>query len=253
MDDKDIVNLYWKRDEAAIKISQEKYGVYLKNIAINILHSTEDSEECVNDTWLRAWNSIPPQKPNRLALYFGKITRNLAIDRYRKEKSQKYNAGETWLAVWNDIPPQRPNVFKMFLARITRNLAINVLKANKARKRSACEGGLVLEELAECVSDGRDIARELEAKELESAIGTFVAGLPEWEGDIFIRRYFYVEKIKDIALEYKIKSHNVTMILQRTRTKLKEYLIKEGYGGAPYLLLSPLNVEVKNEMFQEKS
>lgn len=99
MDDKDIVNLYWKRDEAAIKISQEKYGVYLKNIAINILHSTEDSEECVNDTWLRAWNSIPPQKPNRLALYFGKITRNLAIDRYRKEKSQKYNAGETVLCL----------------------------------------------------------------------------------------------------------------------------------------------------------
>ena len=99
MNDKDIVDLYWSRDEAAIKISQDKYGGYCRSIAVNILHSPEDSEECVNDTWLRAWNSIPPQKPNRLALYFGRITRNLAIDRFRKEKSKKYNGGETVLCL----------------------------------------------------------------------------------------------------------------------------------------------------------
>ena len=154
---------------------------------------------------------------------------SIAFNILNNKEDSEESVNDTWLAVWNDIPPQRPNIFKLFLARITRNLAINVLKAKKTRKRSAGEGGLVLEELSECVSDGRDIAGELEAKELESAIGTFVAGLPEREGDIFIRRYFYVEKVKDIALEYKIKSHNVTMILQRTRTKLKEYLIKEGY------------------------
>lgn len=184
MDDREIIEMYWKRDQKAIYYTSQKYEGYCYSIVYNILKNKEDSEESVNDTWL---------------------------------------------AVWNDIPPKRPNVFRMFLARITRNRAINVLKAKVAVKRRGGEGVLVLEELSECVSDGRDIAGELEAKELERAIGTFVAGLPEREGDIFIRRYFYVEKVKNIAFQYKFKGHNVTEILRRTRAKLKEYLIKEGF------------------------
>ncbi|MCR5274235.1 MAG: RNA polymerase subunit sigma-70, partial [Clostridiales bacterium] len=94
MEDKSIIELYFQRDEKAIKESQNKYGSYCRAIAHNILHSKEDTEECVNDTWLRSWNSMPPDKPNRLSVYFGRITRNLAIDRYRKERSMKHGGGQ---------------------------------------------------------------------------------------------------------------------------------------------------------------
>ena len=80
MEDLHIIELYWQRNESAIKESQMKYGGYCSTIANNILHSSEDTEECVNDTWFRAWNTMPPEKPNRLAVFLGRITRNLAID-----------------------------------------------------------------------------------------------------------------------------------------------------------------------------
>lgn len=99
MEDNKIIELYWQRDESAIRECQIKYGAYCGTIANNILCSAEDSEECVNDTWLRVWNVIPPQKPSRLSVFLGKITRNLAIDKYRKGNSQKYGGGQTALCL----------------------------------------------------------------------------------------------------------------------------------------------------------
>ncbi|MBQ4122084.1 MAG: sigma-70 family RNA polymerase sigma factor [Clostridia bacterium] len=81
MKDDQIVALFWERSQDAITESEAKYGNYCHAIAYNILSLREDAEECVNDTWLAAWQSIPPQKPKLLSSFFGKITRNLAIDR----------------------------------------------------------------------------------------------------------------------------------------------------------------------------
>ncbi len=94
MDDNTIINLYFQRSEIAVSESDKKYGAYCHTIANNILHSVQDSEECVNDTWVRAWYTIPPEKPARLSVFFGKITRNLAIDRWRKAKSEKLGGGQ---------------------------------------------------------------------------------------------------------------------------------------------------------------
>lgn len=88
LSDADIVALYLARDESAIEHTARIYGHYCLSVAMNILNSPPDAEECVNDTWLRTWNSIPPQKPTVLRLFLGKITRNLAIDRYRQRKTQ---------------------------------------------------------------------------------------------------------------------------------------------------------------------
>ncbi len=99
MEDNIIIELYWQRNEAAIDESRSKYGRYCRKIADNILHSEEDSEECVNDTWLRAWDSIPPERPSVLSSFFGRITRNLAIDRFRRERSGKYGGGQTALCL----------------------------------------------------------------------------------------------------------------------------------------------------------
>lgn len=86
MDDHEIIELYGQRDEAALLQSQETYGAYCFAIAFNILTDREDAEECVNDTWLRAWNAIPPQQPGRLSAFFARITRNLALDRYAAQR-----------------------------------------------------------------------------------------------------------------------------------------------------------------------
>ena len=83
MEDQAIIALYWSRDPRAIDHSSRKYGAYLFTVAQRILQSREDSEECVNDTWLRAWNGMPPQRPDILRMFFAKITRNLAFDRYK--------------------------------------------------------------------------------------------------------------------------------------------------------------------------
>ena len=94
MEDTEILDLYWKRDERAIAETQNAYGSYCHSIAWRILYDREDADECVNDTWLRAWNAIPPGRPGRLALFLGTITRNLSIDRWKRRKSMKRGKGE---------------------------------------------------------------------------------------------------------------------------------------------------------------
>ena len=99
MEDKDIVKLYWERDPDAIKETASKYGVYCRVIARNILGNQEDAEECVNDTYLKAWNSIPPNSPNVLSAYLGKITRNLSFNRFRQKCADKRGEGEIELVL----------------------------------------------------------------------------------------------------------------------------------------------------------
>ena len=95
MEDYEIVELFWERNESGILHMEEKYGNYCMSIAINVLASLEDAEECVNDTYLKAWNSIPPHKPEFLSTFLGKIVRNLSFDRYRNRTAKKRGGGET--------------------------------------------------------------------------------------------------------------------------------------------------------------
>ena len=184
MEDSRIVELYWQKNADAIKETDSKYGAYCFAIADNILHNKEDSEECVNDTWLNAWNAMPPQKPTKL---------------------------------------------QMFLAKITRNISFNRFNARSAEKRGGGEIVLVLDELAECLASESDVASEFEARELGRCIRSFVRSLPEREGNVFLRRYFFTDSVAQIARKYGLTENNVMVILSRTRTKLKTYLIKEGF------------------------
>ena len=99
MEDQKIVELYWNRDEAAIQETDRKYGRYLLKVAYNILADTQDSEEGVNDTYLHAWNSMPPQKPGVLSSYLAKITRRVSIDIFRRKNREKRKASEYALSL----------------------------------------------------------------------------------------------------------------------------------------------------------
>lgn len=99
MQDQDIIELYFARNEQAIAESSNKYSYYCTSIALGILQNMQDAEECVNDTWLRAWNSIPPAKPDHLQLYLGGITRHLSLDRFRRQRAAKRGGSELVLAL----------------------------------------------------------------------------------------------------------------------------------------------------------
>ena len=183
MEDEQIIDLFFQRDQGALRETERKYNRYLYAVAHRILGNHEDSEECVNDALLSAWNSIPPH---------------------------------------------RPTVFRMFMARFVRNHAINKRKASLTDKRGGGEVALAIEELEECLPGNSDTEAAVLAEELSEMIRAFVRGLPEREGDAFTRRYFFTESVKEIAEGYGMTQNNVSVMLNRTRKKLKEHLTKEG-------------------------
>lgn len=99
MDDNVIVQMYWDRNEEALSATAKKYGSYCFSIAKNIVGNNEDAEECVNDTYLQTWNSIPDNKPKMLSTYLGKITRNLSFNRYKRNNAEKRGGGQIGLVL----------------------------------------------------------------------------------------------------------------------------------------------------------
>jgi RNA polymerase sigma-70 factor (ECF subfamily) len=120
MEDIQIIDLYWARDEGAIAASDEKYGWLCRNLSQNILDSREDAEECVNDTWHKAWDTMPPQRPGSLRAYLAKITRNLSIDRWRAKRAEKRGRGmDVLLEELEESLPAAPSAEELTEARET--------------------------------------------------------------------------------------------------------------------------------------
>ena len=183
MDDKQIIELYNERSETAISETAEKYGKYCYTIAYHILYNEQDSEECVSDTYLKTWETIPPQYPNKLSAFLGKITRNLALNRHRYYIREKRGYGQVVLA---------------------------------------------LEELQECIPDSNKVEQAIEDKYLIEVLNRFLYDLPVEKRMIFLRRYWYLSSIQEIARDYEISESKVKMTLLRVRNKLKQILEKEG-------------------------
>ena len=99
MQDNLIIDLFFERNEQAIAETQQKYGSYCKSIAMNVLRDESDSDECVNDTYLAAWNSIPPNRPERLGAYLARLTRNISINRYKSRTTERRGGGEFALSL----------------------------------------------------------------------------------------------------------------------------------------------------------
>ena len=182
MEDTEIIDLYWQRDQRAIDETHGKYGGFLAGIAWNILRSHSDAEECVNDTWHRAWNTMPPQRPNSLRAYLCRIVRNLSIDRWR----QRYSA-----------------------------------------KRGGGMEALVLE-LEECVPAVPSAEEQWEAQEVARAVERWLQALDEEERDLFLRRYWCGEAVKELAAGLGCSSNGLAQRLRRLRQSLRQALEKEG-------------------------
>ena len=182
MEDGQIIELYWKREEGAIRETETKYGGRLNALSCRIVGTREDAQECVSDTWLRAWNVIPPQHPQFLSAFFARITRNLALNRY----------------AWDH-----------------------------AQKRGGDVLCMPLEELSECVGlCGGDTASD---ERLSEILDRFISGLSKESRNIFLRRYWYMDSIAGIALEFDFTESKTASMLYRTRGKLRNKLESEGY------------------------
>lgn len=184
MDDSRIVDLFLARDEAAIKESAMKYGQALRKIANNILSDQETVAECENDTYLKAWESIPPNEPRHYLF--------------------------------------------AFLARIIRFTAINRIREN-SRKTQGVTFVELSEEIEICLPAPGTVEEEIDGKELSRTISAFLRNLDEEKRNIFIRRYWYMDSVKDIALFYRVTEGKVKSTLFRVRNDLKDHLKKEGY------------------------
>ncbi len=130
MEDHEIVALYWARDEQAIKETDMKYGSAVLSVSQNLLGSREDAEECVNDTYLAAWNSMPEERPEKLRAWLLKVVRNLSINRYRHDHAGKrYDGMEILLSELEDCVPSRENVEREIEAAETGEIIDRWLKS----------------------------------------------------------------------------------------------------------------------------
>lgn len=178
MEDNEILALLFARDEQGIKELEQKYGTRLKLLAMGILPE-EDALECLNDTYLAVWNSIPPKQPEFLFAYTAKICRNLALNRVE----------------WNQA------------AR--RNAVVVELSA----------------ELEQCIPD---TSATMEQRELGELISAFLKQLPSDKQQLFVRRYWYGESIRELAAAFGCRESKVKSILFRLRNQLWKELKKEG-------------------------
>ena len=183
-EDEIIIDRYIVRDEKAISYTADKYGKQLVAIANRICDDLDIAEECENDTYLRAWNSIPPHEPR--------------------------------------------GYFFTFLAKITRNLALDRYKESNRLKRSATIVELT-GELSEIIAGNDDTTANAESEELKNYINSFLRTLHKEKRNVFIRRYWYMDSVAEIADRYGISEGKVKTILFRVRNGLKQYLKKEGY------------------------
>ena len=183
MDDTAIIDLYWERSGDAISETAKKYGNFCYSIAYNVLNCREDAEESVNDTYMAAWEQMPPQRPAVLSAFLAKITRNLAISRWRRSTAAKRGGGEIVLA---------------------------------------------LEELNGCAAEGQNVESIYLYKETIGVFRDFLKMLSKTERSVFLRRYWFLDPIADIARDFGFSQSKVKSMLMRTRNKLRMRLETEG-------------------------
>lgn len=187
-EDKLIIEFYINRSEEAIVQSEAKYGAYCSRIAMNILSDKRDAEECVSDALYAAWERIPPENPNSLRAFLGRITRNLAISKYRKRKAGK-----------------RGGVEDILLSELEECVPHGEIG-------SQCDS----------------VDNEIEGRFLTEKIENWLDTLSEDNSSLFIRRYWYGESVSALGAEIGKSDAQTAQIMYRLRKKLREFLEKEG-------------------------
>ena len=182
MEDKQIIDLLFTRDESGLRHTQEKYSRMYCAILRQALSDESDVEECGNDVLLALWNRIPPQYPNHFPSYICRIARRIGITRYKYNTAQKRGQGYT----------------------------------------------VLLSELEGCIPAPNQIEARENARQLYAVLNSFLRDLDEQTRVLFLRRYYYLETVKELAQRYRVSENFVSVRLHRARKMLKTLLTKEG-------------------------
>lgn len=156
---------------------------------------------------------------------YGPMCRKLARGILRNEEDVQECVNDTWYGLWTTIPPQRPNRLKAYIARITRNLAMKRLRLSSAAKRQGV--AVSFDELSQCIPDQRTVENALEGKELSRAIDAFLDTLSQQDRNLFLRRYWFFDSVKELSRNFGMTQNHVKVKLYRMREQLKNYLAKE--------------------------
>ncbi len=183
LDDIKIVEMFFARDQSALVHTSQKYGTRLRNLSYGIVRDIGTAEECENDTYKKAWDSIPPNEPN--------------------------------------------DYLYAFLARIARNISLNCCRDRNRLKRSAyiCE---LSDEMQQCIPSPDTCESKIDDLIFAEALNTFLSSLSQQKRAMFLRRYWFMDSIEDIAKRFRCSESKVKTTLFRTRNKLRDYLEKEG-------------------------
>ena len=156
---------------------------------------------------------------------YGAYCRTISRHILKNEQDVEECVNDAYVRAWNAMPPQRPFSLRAFLGKIVRNLSLSLWRAGQAQRRGGGQTALALEELKDCVSDGPE--EWLQASELAELLDRFLRQLPLKERCLFLRRYWYLEPMEEIAYRYHMPVGSVKSNLHRTRKKLQKYLEKE--------------------------
>ena len=182
-----------------------------------------EDAEIVQLFWNRSESAIAETK-----IKYGNYCRKIASNILENSGDAEECVNDTYFRVWNAIPTDRPSLLSTYLGKITRNLAINKYKYRNRDKRGGGEIPIVLDELAECIPSPSEIEKEVEDKYIANTINCFLKTRSETDCNIFLRRYWYMDSVKNIAEIYSMSESKIKSSLFRTRKKLKNYLEKEG-------------------------
>ena len=182
MDDSRIIELFFEHSEKAISELSSKYGGVCMKIAQNVLNNHQDAEECVNDTYLGVWDTIPPKKPDSLLAYVCRLARNISVNRYKYNSAQKRNGiYDVCISEWD-----------------------------------------------ECISSNETAEDRFDTKELSRYIDEFLDTLDKINRMLFVRRYWYLDSIENLASMTRLSAGNVRTRLSRLRDMLKKFLENRG-------------------------
>lgn len=183
-----------------------------------------EDREIVNLYLQRNENAI-----NETHIKYGNYCKSIAYNILYNNEDVQECVSDTYFNAWNSIPPHRPQILSVFLGKITRHLSFDKLRHKNANMRGGGEIHLVLDELAECISGAENVEKEIEIKEIVKAINDFLDTISEEKRNVFICRYWYAYPVAEIAKQFGKSENNISVMLNRTRKNLKEYLTERGY------------------------
>ncbi len=196
---------------------------------IDVIHPLKRGDKLEDQEIIRLYHERSEDAIHETDLKYGKLCRRISLGILGDSRDSEEVVSDTWLALWNSIPPKKPEPFKAYVCRVAKNLALKRYEYEHAQKRN-CNYEDSLEELKECIGTKKSVEEHILERELTESINRFLDNFPKEKRVLFLKRYWFLYSVKELAGEYHVSEKNMSMRLARLRKQLKKYLEQEGYA-----------------------